>query len=150
MDEFFPMVPVSGTAWAFFGGISLLFIGLSALMLLLGWGITRGGFEISTEGLRLRGAVYGRMIPSSSLELGAARRIDFRVEPDLRPRLRTNGIGLPGYLAGWVKLRNGEKALTFMSDRSYVVYIPTTEGYSLLLSVAEPDRFLSRLRALHG
>ncbi len=150
MVEFFPIVPVSGKAWAFFGGISLLFVALAALMLLFGWGIARGGFEISPAGLKLRGAVYGRMIPGAAIEVGGARRIDFRVEPDLRPRWRTNGIGLPGYLAGWVKLRNGEKALAFMSDRSRVVYIPTTEGYSLLLSVAEPDQFLSRLRALHG
>ena len=150
MDEFFPMVPVSGTAWAFFVGISLLFIGLAVLMVLFGWGISRGGFEISPAGLKLRGAVYGRMIPSSSLEVGRARRVDFYAEPDLRPRRRTNGIGLPGYLAGWVRLRNGEKALTFVSDRSQVVYIPTTEGYSLLLSVTEPDQFLSRLRAIHG
>jgi len=150
MVEFFPMVPVSGKAWAFFGGLSLLFVGLSALMLLLGWSITRGGFELTPEGLRLRGAVYGRMIPATSLDAGGARLIDFRVEPDLRPRWRTNGIGLPGYLAGWVTLRSGEKALTFMSDRSHVVYIPTREGYAVLLSVCEPEQFLSRLRAVHG
>ncbi|MBW2414115.1 MAG: hypothetical protein JRG76_06345 [Deltaproteobacteria bacterium] len=150
MVEFFPMVPASGKAWAFFGGLALLFVGLALGMLLLGWGIVRGGFELSPDGLRLRGAVYGRMIPATSLDAGAARLVDFRTEPGLRPRRRTNGIGLPGYLAGWVTLHNGDRALTFLTDYSRVVYIPTSEGYGVMLSVCEPDQFLSRLRAVYG
>ena len=112
----------------------------------MGWGAARAGFEVSPAGLHLKSALYGRMVPASSLDLARARRVDFRIDDDLRPRIRTNGIGLPGYLAGWIKLRNGEKALSFLSDRSRVVYIPTTEGYSLMLSVSDPDMFLSRLR----
>ena len=146
MTEFFPMVPVTGKVWIWFGGLSALFIGIAVLILLLGWGAARAGFEVSPAGLHLKSALYGRMVPASSLDLARARRVDFRIDDDLRPRVRTNGIGLPGYLAGWIKLRNGEKALSFLSDRSRVVYIPTTEGYSLMLSVSDPDMFLSRLR----
>jgi hypothetical protein len=60
------------------------------------------------------------------------------------------GTGLPGYAAGWFKLANGEKALVYVTTQSEVVYIPTTEGYSLLLSVTEPDRFLARLGSTEG
>ncbi len=150
MSEFFPMVPVTGKVWIFFGGLTLLMVGISALILFMAWGATRAGFEISPEGLHVRGAVYGRKLPHSSLLLERARHIDFGVEPDLRPRRRTNGIGLPGYLAGWIKLQSGEKALAFLSDRSRVVYIPTTEGYSMMLSVSDPEMFLSRLREVAG
>ena len=58
------------------------------------------------------------------------------------------GTGLPGYQAGWFRLRNGEKALLYLTDRARAVYIPTTAGYSLLLSPADPDGFLSQLRSL--
>ena len=146
MTEFFPMVPVTGKAWVFLGGIAALMLGITALILLMVWGAMRAGFEISPEGLHARGIVYGRKVPHSSLLLERARHVNFRVDPDLRPRVRTNGIGLPGYLAGWIKLRNGEKALAFLSDHSRVVYIPTTEGYSMMLSVGDPEIFLSRLR----
>lgn len=146
MVEFFPMVPVGSKVWLFLGGLSVFMLGITAAIVLLVWGSTRAGFEISPEGLNARGIVYGRKLPHSSLLLERARHVDFRVDADLRPRVRTNGIGLPGYLAGWVKLRNGEKALAFMSDPSRVVYIPTTEGYSMMLSVCDPEMFLSRLR----
>ena len=61
---------------------------------------------------------------------------------------RRMGTGLPGYQAGWFRLRNGEKALLYLTDRARAVYIPTTAGYSLLLSPADPDGFLSQLRSL--
>ncbi len=60
-------------------------------------------------------------------------------------RTRTNGAGLPGYQAGWFRLQSGEKALVFVTDLERVVYVPTNEGYSLLLSVEEPDEFLDAL-----
>jgi hypothetical protein len=74
--------------------------------------------------------------------------VDFATEPDLAPKWRTMGTGLPGYQAGWFRLKNGEKALLYLSDRSRAVYVPTTAGYSLLLSPADPDRFLSAVRAI--
>jgi hypothetical protein len=146
MVEFFPMVPVGTKAWAFVAGLVAFMLGITAMIVLMVWGATRAGFEISPEGLHARAMIYGRKLPHSSLLMERARHVDFRVDPDLKPRTRTNGIGLPGYLGGWIKLRNGEKALAFISDSSRVVYIPTTEGYSMMLSVCDPDMFLSRLR----
>jgi hypothetical protein len=64
------------------------------------------------------------------------------------PARRTVGTGLPGYRAGWFRLRNGEKALLYLTDTSRAVYIPTTAGYSVLLSPAQPDEFVSALRAI--
>ena len=53
---------------------------------------------------------------------------------------------MPGYNAGWFRLKNGSKALLALTDRSSVVYIPTTEDYSILLSVADPEAFLAAAR----
>jgi hypothetical protein len=106
-------------------------------------------FEISPDGLRLRGDLYGRLIAVADLRGGAARRVDFAREPALRPRTRTLGTGLPGYQAGWFRLRSGEKALLYLTDRSRAVYVPTNVGYSVLLSPEDPDGFLRALRAVN-
>ena len=60
------------------------------------------------------------------------------------------GTALGGYSAGWFRLRSGEKALLYLTDRRRVVYIPTLDGYSLLLSQGEPRRFLDALHDATG
>jgi hypothetical protein len=102
-------------------------------------------FELSNDGLRIRGDWYGRLIPASHLVQGTARRVDFAQSPELTPGRRTMGTGLPGYQAGWFRLRNGDRALVYLTDRSKTVYVQTTDGYGVMLSPQEPDKFLSAL-----
>jgi hypothetical protein len=105
-------------------------------------------FEVSSEGLRLRGDLYGRFIPASHVRGSEARRVDFAVSPELQPRRRTMGTGMPGYQAGWFRLQNGDKALVYMTDRGRAVYVPTTEGYAVLVSPVDPDGFVSAVSSL--
>ena len=107
-------------------------------------------FEIAGDGLRLVGDLYGRVVPRRDIRVDGARRVDLAREAGLQPKWRRIGTALPGYQAGWFRLRNGEKALLYLTDRTRAVYIPTTAGYSVLLSPADPDAFLSRLRAVLG
>ena len=107
-------------------------------------------FEVSNEGLRIRGDWYGRLIPASHLVPGTASRVDFAHSPELTPRRRTMGTGLPGYQAGWFRLRNGDRALLYLTDRSKAVYVRTTDGYGVMLSPSEPDNFLAALDTLAG
>lgn len=104
-------------------------------------------FQVSPEGLRLRGDFFGRLIPMASLRPGDARRVDLGGDSPYRPRLRTMGTGLPGYQAGWFRLANGESALLYLTDRSKAVLVPTTLGYSVLVSPADPDGFLAALES---
>jgi Leu/Phe-tRNA-protein transferase len=60
------------------------------------------------------------------------------------------GTGLSGYQAGWFRLANGEEALVYLTDRRRAVFVPTTAVYSVRLSPADPDAFLSALRAVQG
>ena len=103
-------------------------------------------FEIRADGLRLEGDLYGRLLPKAQLRVDLARRVDLTREEQLRPKWRRIGTALPGYQSGWFRLRNGEKALLYLTDRTRAVYIPTTAGYSLLLSPGDPDGFLAQLR----
>lgn len=105
-------------------------------------------FEVSSEGLRLRGGGYGRTIAAEHLRLPDIRRLDLDQTPELQPRWRTMGTGMPGYSAGWFRLRNGERALLYLTDRSRAVYIPTSLGYSVLLSPSDPEGLVDALRRL--
>jgi hypothetical protein len=141
MQEVFYIEPASGRSMWFFAVI------LVPLLLLFGWfayASRQARFELRDDGLRIRSAVYGRTIPAHSLVVEDARIVDLRRE--LQPTLRTNGIGMPGYSAGWFRLRGESRALLFVTDRSRVVYLPTREGWPVLLSVQEPEAFLEALR----
>lgn len=103
-------------------------------------------FTLSPAGLTIRGDLWGRTIPAAQLRGALARVVDLRAEAALAPTRRTAGTGLPGYRSGWWRLENGEKALIYVTTTERVVHVPTTAGYSVLLSVTEPERFVAQLR----
>lgn len=134
--------------------VLLLVIALVVLPLVLLSYIATSGrttrYELTENGLSIRGTLYGRTIRWSDIHAGEIRAVNLSQEHALQPRLRTNGIGLPGYQAGWFRLREGGRGLLFVTDRSRVVVVPTTLGYTLLVSVTEPESFLERARSLAG
>ena len=105
-------------------------------------------FEVSPEGLAIRGDLYGRRIPAGSLLIAEAKAVDLTADWGYSLVARTNGAGFPGYGSGWFMMGKGDKALIFVTDKRRVIYLPTREGYSLLLSVADPDKFLGALRQI--
>lgn len=166
----FPLVPAGNGPVITFGGAALLLGGpvflaahaplvvfgivilaVGGILLLLGsfiYASRHVQFEVAPEGLTIRGDLYGRRLPADALLIEAARAVDLAASPPLRPVWRTNGAGLPGYSSGWFQLGNGEKALIFITDKRRVVYLPTREGYAVLLSVPEPEKFLAALKHL--
>jgi hypothetical protein len=145
--EAFPIAPPSSRSLWFFIPIALVLFAAAASLLVTALGSRRARYELSPAGISLRGDLYGRrLIPASDLRGGAARIVDLDREPELSPQWRTMGTGLPGYKAGWFRLRNGEKALVSLTNLQHAVYLPTTRGFVLLLSPAQPDRFLAAVR----
>lgn len=155
-----PMVPVTLPLWTgdpagdgtppglwrlralLFGVPILIALPLAAL----GRATRRVVFEITPDALRIRGDLFGRRIPRSALVLDEARVVDLADGPDRLRLVRTRGVGLPGYLSGWCRAARGEgRFLAFLTERARVVRIPTTEGYTLLLSPAAPESFLRAL-----
>jgi Bacterial PH domain len=102
--------------------------------------------EVSSDALAIRGTVYGRSVPRSRLRADEARIIDLAEEQDLSPRIRTNGVSLPNYRVGWFRLRDNERALCFLTRTDSVLYLPTTEGYALLISTSTPTQLLNALQ----
>ena len=152
MPEVFHIIPATSrstmTLAPLLGILLLVLVGAGALVVLSIRGSRAATFELSQDGLRLRGDLYGRKLPASELRGGAARVADLQRERALSPVRRTMGTAVPGYRAGWFRLRNGEKGLLYVTDPRQVVYVPTRAGYSVLLSVDRPQEFLERLRAI--
>ncbi len=141
----FPMIPAASKSLWFFAIISLVLVGALLMMGWVAWSMRHATFTVSNEGLRLEGDLYGRLIPLKSLKLDEAVVTNLNNDRDHQPKWRTMGTGLPGYAAGWFKLRNGTKALLYVTDRTHVARIPTTEGYTVMLSVADPAALIEEL-----
>jgi hypothetical protein len=150
----FPIAPAASRYMGFLIPVTVLLlvilVGSVAVLVASVRGAHTSRFEVRADGLRLVGDLYGRLVPKAQLQIDGARRIDLAREDGLQPKSRRMGTALPGYQAGWFRLRNGEKALLYLTDRTRAIYIPTAAGYSLLLSPADPEAFLSRLRTVLG
>ncbi len=119
-----------------------------SLLLLSARGSTGSRFEVSDDGLRIHGDLYGQLIRTTSLRGGAARIVDLDVDTAFAPKRRTMGTAVPGYRSGWFRLRNGREALVYLTDRNKAVHAPTKAGFDLLLSPQNPERFVERLREI--
>jgi hypothetical protein len=144
----FPIAPADSRYFWLLIPVIIILLGAIGLLATSLRGAHASRFEIRADGLRLEGDLYGRLLPKAQLRVDLARRVDLTREEQLRPKWRRIGTALPGYQSGWVRLRNGEKALLYLTDRTRAVYIPTTAGYSVLLSPADPDGFLAQLRSV--
>ena len=141
----FPIIPASATPFWVILGILILFLALSAFFIFIAYSARHLRCELNGGGLRVRGGIYGRFLPKDSLIKENAKILNLGIDTEYQPRIRTNGIGLPGYKEGWFKLKNGERALLFITDVSRVVYIPTKKGYSVLLSTHQPEELLKSM-----
>jgi hypothetical protein len=146
-DRVFPIARGSSAPLWFGGIIGLLLLGLGGFLGTLSlFGSRIVTLQVSDQGLRIHGDVYGRLILKPALQIDQARALDTGREPGYKPSLRTNGVGLPNYQSGWFKLANGSKALLFTTDWSRTVLVPTSDNYDLLVSPADPEAFLAALK----
>jgi hypothetical protein len=150
MSEVFPIVPASAKP-IWFLGVVLFFLGVVfAVLAYTAWSSRHSRVELSGGLLHLRGDLWARSIPIAALQPERGAVIDLTRSSDYEPRGRTFGTRLPGYASGWFRLRNGEKALAYLTRRESVLYLPTSEGYALLLSAERPQQLLESLRARTG
>ncbi len=150
METVYGIVPAGARPFYVLLPVIVLLAGVIGFLALTGFGSQRARFVLSDSGLDLRGDIYGRRLPWAALRVEEARVVDLTREGALAPRARRGGTGLPGYAAGWFRLRNGERALLYVTQRKRVLYVPTNAGYALLLSPEDPDGMLADLRRRAG
>jgi hypothetical protein len=148
MKENFPIAPAGSAPIWFSVGLGVFLLALFLLFVYIAYSSRHMTCDVSGTELRIAGGPYGRRIPLEALLLDRARVVDLTREREFELRWRTNGIGMPGYAAGWFKLRNKEKALAFVTDRRRALYLPTRQGFVLLLSLECPYELLESVRRL--
>jgi hypothetical protein len=146
MKYVFPIIPASGGPVWLFVVIVVFMLCITSLFGYLAFSSRHVRLEISEAGLRIRGDIYGRSIPAASVLVDELKVLNLARDRTYTLQWRTNGAGLPGYKSGWFKLANGEKALAFVTDPTRVLCIPTRDGYSVLVSVAEPEKVKEKLK----
>lgn len=146
-NEVFPIIPAQASVYLILIPILLiLFIG-GGVATYAAFASRHVKFEVSNDGVTIRGDMFGRFVPKDKMVLKSARAVDLDQETDLKPKWRTGGTGYPGYKSGWYRLANNSQALVFITDPHHVVYIPTVDGSALMMSIAKPDEFLHVLKA---
>jgi hypothetical protein len=146
MERVYGIFPASSGPYIFAWALGIFLVAIIAVFIFIAYSAGHATFTVTEEALRIRASFYGRTIPRTDIVSDGIKVIDLNVDSQYRPKSRTNGIGLPGYNEGWFRLADKEKALLFVTDRSRVVYIPTTDNYSVLLSVREAEEFAGLLR----
>ena len=148
MKVLFPIIPASGGPLWLFVVVLAFCAALAGLFGYLAYSSRNVRFELSSDALRIGGDIYGRTIPMEALLLDEAGAVNLTRDSEYQLKWRTNGAGLPGYSSGWFKLKNDEKALVFVTDKTQVLRVPTREGYSLLMSIPDPEQLLHTARGM--
>lgn len=148
--EVFAISPASAKPLWFIAVICTLLALVLLALAFTAYAARNSRVELGADKLTLVGDFWGRDIPLSNVLTEQARVVNLDRDGEIAPRRRTLGTGLPGYASGWFKLYNGDKALLYLTNRKRAVYVPTSEGYSLLLSVQQPGRFIESLKQFSG
>lgn len=145
MNKIFPIIPAPNyTLWAI-GIFCVIMLMLNVLFGYIAYSVGHVQFQLSDQYLTITGDIYGTKLSKNTLKIDQVKLINLDIDKPYQPKWRTNGVGLPGYLSGWFRLRNKEKALLFVTDTKKVVYLPTNKGYSIMMSMKEPEEFIKTL-----
>jgi hypothetical protein len=146
MKYVYPIIPASsGPIWIFIA-ITVFMFCIAALFGYLAFSSRHVRLEVTEGELRIRGDICGRTVPATSVVVDEVKALNLTHDTAYGLKWRTYGAGLPGYSSGWFRLMNGEKALVYVTDPTRIIYIPTRDGYSVLMSVAEPEKVKERLQ----
>lgn len=127
------------------GKIKLVLL-IILLLLCIAMLFFRSNPKISVENgnLIINSLLYGRSILIENIDINGIRLVNLNTEDDYKIRMRINAMGLPKYYVGWVMLRNGNKALVYLNDRSNVAILPTEE-FDILISTSDFNGLLEML-----
>jgi hypothetical protein len=88
---------------------------------------------------------YGKKMPVENISVDEIRTINLNENKEYDISIRTNGIGLPSFHSGWMKLNNGKKALVFITNKNKVLLMPVKD-YVVLFSMDKTEEFIAELR----
>lgn len=145
MRETFPMVPAAHVS-VFTVPFVLIVVGIVALLVFIMWRAQHTEFVVTEHEIAIKGVIFSRRIPMSAVVADSISVESLTKPSPYALSYRTKGTSVPGYHAGWFRMKNGGKALAYVTAKERVVVVPTTAGYTLLASAADPDGFIAKLR----
>lgn len=146
MDEsFFFLAAPRWWAYVLPAAIALFLAAAFAAMVAIMLSMSRSGFSVSGGTLRIEALFYGREVDVSTLRLAEAEVVDLGRGSVHDPVVRTNGVGLPGFASGWMRLRGGEKSLVLLGSSPRALHVPA-DGFSYLFGAEDPEGLLEALR----
>lgn len=94
--------------------------------------------------LKIHSLLYKTDLSLSHIDKENVRVINMYDE-NLKITVRTNGIGLPHAQIGWFRGSGGKYKL-YVTDRTSVLYLPTTEGYTILFSSKDAEQIVKLIK----
>lgn len=70
--------------------------------------------------------LFDRLIPREAMDLQVAFSVDFTKDAEYGLLVRTSGIGMAGFSAGWFRLKGSDKVLVFLTDQTRAIAVPPT------------------------
>lgn len=113
-------------------------------------GLRRRQVVLDGGQLVVKAAMFTHRSDVAALAITNARIVNLEERTELRPGLKTFGMSLPGFQAGWFRLRDRSRGFCLLTSRRRVLWLPTRSGSSLLLSLEQPQALLDALRTAAG
>lgn len=108
----------------------------------------RRRIRLQDQQLEVVSTFYRKRVPVQDMVLERARVVDLAEHGSLRPTIKTNGYGVPGFQSGHYRMRDRSKAFCLLTDSSRVLYLPLRDGSVLVISPENPRALLTALQAL--
>jgi hypothetical protein len=108
----------------------------------------RRRIRLQDHQLEVVSTFYRKRVPVQDIVLERARVVDLAEHGSLKPTIKTNGYGLPGFQSGHYRMRDRSKAFCLLTDSSRVLYLPLRDGSGLVISPENPRALLTALQAL--
>ena len=137
--------PEAWPAWTVRGSAALVMALAGAFAYFL-WGAFHSNVTIEGGSIRLQVPIYPVAIPLDSIDAERTKILNLESHHELKPAIRTNGLGVPGYWLGHFRLKNGHRARLALTTRSSAAYVPVDERTALLISVDQGEKFIEALK----
>jgi len=128
-----------------------IFLVLVIFMIILTFGlidsIKNSTITLTNKELIIKSIFYGRKIPMENILIHDVKAINLYENQEYAVTYRTNGIRLPNISLGWMRLKSGQKALAFVTDKSNAVLIPTKD-FVILFSMNNIEEFIGKITTI--
>jgi hypothetical protein len=91
--------------------------------------------------------LYGRKILINNILTNEIKTINLKQDEEYRISAKTNGISLPNYKSGWMRLKNGKRALVFLTNEEKVLLMPTKD-FIILFSMEKAEEFINKIKGI--